>query len=153
MPTVLVVYYSMTGNTKKLVEGFVEGIKRVEGVEVVVKRVDEAKVEDLLKANAIVFASPSYFRLPAWPLKKFIDESITVYEMLEGKIGGALCTAGSEIGATKCIQALKDVIEEHGMEFVGEGVWCIEAPDKKALEKAANYGEEIAKIIIKKIKQ
>lgn len=152
MPTVLVVYYSATGNTKKLVEGFTEGVKRVKGVEVIVKRVDEAKVEDMLEVDAIVFASPSYFRLPAWPLKKFIDESIAVYEMLEDKIGGALCTAGSEIGGIKCIQALKDVIEEHGMKFVGEGLWCIETPDEEALEKAASYGEEIAKAVVQRIK-
>lgn len=152
MPTILIVYYSATGNTKKLVEGFTEGVKRVKGVEVIVKKVNEAKVEDMLKADAIVFASPSYFRLPSWPLKKFIDESIAVYEMLEGKIGGALCTAGSEIGGIKCVQALKEVIEEHGMEFVGEGLWCIEAPDKEALEKAISYGEEIAKAVIQKAK-
>lgn len=150
MPTILVVYYSRTGNTEKLVKGFAEGVKRVPGVEVIVKNVEEAKVEDLLKANAIIFASPSYFRLPAWPLKKFIDESIAVYEKLEGKLGGALCTAGSEIGAIKCIQALKDVLEEHEVRFVGEGIWCLGSPDKEALEEAAKYGEEIAKRVVGK---
>jgi NAD(P)H dehydrogenase (quinone) len=149
MPRILVVYYSRTGNTKKLVEGFVNGVKRVSGVEVVVRSVEEAKVEELLYADAIVFASPSYFRLPAWPLKKFIDESIAVYEKLEGKLGGALCSAGSEIGAIKCVQALKDVVEEHGMVFVGEGVWCIESPGDEDLEKAANYGETIARAVIR----
>lgn len=145
MPTVLVVYYSRTGNTRRLVEGFAEGVRRVEGVDIVVKSVEEAKVEDLMGAEAIVFASPSYFRLPAWPLKKFIDESIAVYEKLGGKIGGALCTAASEIGAVKCIQALRDALEEHGVTFIGDGVWCIEEPDEEALKKAARYGEEVAR--------
>ncbi len=144
MPMVLVVYFSKTGNTKKLVEGFAKGVSRA-GVDVVVKSVDEAKIEDLPKADAIVFASPSYFRLPAWPLKKFIDDSVEVYGRLNGKIGGALCTAASELGAVKCIQTLKEVLEEHGIVFIGEGVWAIETPDVKALEKAAKYGEEIAK--------
>lgn len=148
MPTVLVVYYSRTGNTERLAKGFAEGVKKIPGVEVIVKSVEEAKAEDLLEADAIIFASPSYFRLPAWPLKKFIDESIAVYGKLEDKLGGALCTAGSEIGAIKCIQALKDALEEHGIKFVGEGVWCLDRPDKEALEKAAKYGEEIAKRVI-----
>lgn len=152
MPQVLVVYYSVTGNTEKLVKGFANGVQRVSGVEVIVKNVNEVKVDELLHAEAIVFASPSYFRLPAWPLKKFIDESITVYRKLKDKLGGALCTAGSEIGAIKCIQALRDVIEEHGMEFVGEGVWCIETPGKDDLEKAASYGEKIARAVIQKFK-
>ena len=150
MPTVLVVYYSRTGNTRKLVEGFARGVRRVEGVDVAVRSVEEARVEDLLRADAIVFASPSYFRLPAWPLKKFIDESIAVYERLGGKIGGALCTAASEIGAVKCVQALRDALEEHGVAFIGEGLWCIEEPDEEALEKAAKYGEEIAGKLIKR---
>lgn len=66
MPTVLVVYYSRTGDTKRLVGRFVEEVKRVEGADVVVRDAYEAKVEDLLNADAIVFASPSYFRLPVW---------------------------------------------------------------------------------------
>lgn len=151
MSTILVVYYSRTGNTEKLVKGFAKGARNIPGVEVIVKNIEEAKVEDLLKADAIVFASPSYFRLPAWPLKKFIDDSIAVYGKLEGKLGGALCTAGSEIGAVKCIQALKDALEEHGIKFVGEGVWCLEEPDKKALEEAAKYGEEIAKRVVSRV--
>lgn len=149
MPTILVVYYSRSGNTKKLVEGFVNGAKKISNIDIVVRSVNEANVEELLKADAIIFASPSYFRLPAWPLKKFIDESIAVYGRLDGKLGGALCTAGSEIGALKCIQSLKDTMEEHGMVFIGEGVWCIEEPDREAMEKASRYGEEIAR----KIKQ
>ncbi|MEM4618435.1 MAG: NAD(P)H-dependent oxidoreductase, partial [Ignisphaera sp.] len=103
------------------------------------------KTSDLLNADAIVFASPSYFRLPAWPIKKYIDESIDVYGKLGGKIGGALCTAGSEIGAVKCVQALRDAIEEHGIIFIGDGVWCIESPSREDMQKAAEYGEEIAK--------
>jgi len=152
MPRIFIVYYSMTGNTRRFVEGFVNGVRRVPGVEVDVKSVDKAKVDELLYADAVVFASPSYFRLPAWPLKKFIDESISVYEKLEGKLGGALCTAGSEIGAIKCIQALRDVIEEHGMEFIGEGVWCIETPSREDLERAASYGEEVARAVIQKLR-
>jgi len=144
----LVVYYSRTGNTKKLVEGFAEGAKSVGGVEVIVKGAEEAKVEELLEADAIVFASPSYFRLPAWPLKKFIDDSIAVYGKLGGKLGGALCTAGSSIGAVKCVQALKDAIEEHGMKFVGNGVWCIESPSQQDLEKAYQYGEKVSRAIL-----
>jgi len=52
------------------------------------KRVEDAPNRDLLEADAIILGSPSYFRLPAWPIKKFIDESIEIYGKLKGKVGG-----------------------------------------------------------------
>uniref|UniRef100_A0A7J3QF32 Flavodoxin family protein n=1 Tax=Ignisphaera aggregans TaxID=334771 RepID=A0A7J3QF32_9CREN len=150
MANIIIIYYSSTGHTEKLARAVYEGAVSIEGVNVALKRVENTKVDELLDADAIVFGSPSYFRLPSWQLKKFIDESIDVYERLEGKIGGAICTAGSRIGAEKCLQALKDVIEEHGMIFIEDGVWAIEDPDDDSLRKAREYGRKIALKILKK---
>jgi flavodoxin len=64
MAKVLVVYYSRTGNTKKMALGIEEGI-REEGVDVVVKDVKDIKVEELLEYDGIIIGSPTYYGLPA----------------------------------------------------------------------------------------
>jgi len=148
MPKALIVYYSKTGHTESMAMAIAEGMKSVKGIKVIVKRVEEATNRDLLEADAIVVGSPTYFRLPAWPVKKFIDESIEVYGMLRGKIGGVFTSTGSRYSGVICLKALKDMLEEHGINVVGDGILAIEEPNEKELEKCREYGAEIAKRIL-----
>jgi len=54
----LVVWWTMTGGTRQLVDAFREGAAVQEGVELVVRRADEAQPSDLLAADAVLFATP-----------------------------------------------------------------------------------------------
>lgn len=146
---VLIVYYSKTGHTKKMAEAIARGGKKVKDIEVILKNVENASNKDLLEADAIVLGSPSYFRLPAWPIKKFIDESIEIYGRLRGKIGGVFSSAGGKKGAKICIQGLKDMLEEHGVKIVEEGIYAIESPNEQEVEECEKYGETIAKHLVK----
>lgn len=145
---ILIVYYSETGHTEKMAEAIAKGCKRVEGAEVILKRVENATNRDLLDADAIILGSPSYFRLPAWPIKKFIDESIEVYGKLKGKVGAVFSSAGGEKGAKKCIQSLKEMLEEHGMKIIEESVYAIESPDEKEIKTCEKFGETIARVLV-----
>lgn len=145
---VLIVYYSKTGHTKKMAEAIARGSKKVKDIEVILKNVENASNKDLLEADAIVLGSPSYFRLPAWPIKKFIDESIEIYGRLRGKIGGVFSSAGGKKGAKICIQGLKDMLEEHGVKIVEEGIYAIESPNEQEVEECEKYGETIAKHLV-----
>jgi NAD(P)H dehydrogenase (quinone) len=49
---VLIVYDSKTGNTEKMAHAVAEGVKR-EGVEVDIRKVEEASVDKLLGADAL----------------------------------------------------------------------------------------------------
>lgn len=66
MPKVLILYDSVSGNTKKMAEEIEKGVKEVEGVEVVVKHVDDAKPEDLLIYDGIIVGSPAYCGTLTW---------------------------------------------------------------------------------------
>jgi len=144
MPTILIVYYSKTGNTRKMAEAIAQGAKEIEGVDVIVKRAEETTNDDLLKADAIILGSPTYFRLPAWPLKKLIDESIEVYGKLRGKLGGVFTSTATHYGGEICLRALRDALEEHGITVVGEGVIAIEEPSEEEIEACKHYGRMIA---------
>jgi len=146
---ILIVFYSKTGHTKKMAEAIARGCKKVEGVEVNLKGVENATNEDLLEVDAIILGSPSYFRLPAWPIKKFIDESIEIYGKLKGKVGGVFSSAGGEMGAKICIQGLRDMLEEHDIRVVGDGVYAIEDPSAEKIKECEKFGEMIAKTLVR----
>ena len=144
LPKLLIVYYSKTGNTKKMAEAISEGAKGYGQVEVVLKRAEEATNDDLVKAECIVLGSPTYFRLPAWPLKKFIDESIAVYEKLHTKKGAVFSSAGDEDSGAFCIEALKNILEEHGIKIIADGLLIEEDPTEEEIEKCKKFGSTIA---------
>jgi len=141
---VLIVYFSQTGHTEALAKAIEEGACSVDGVEVVVKKADDTTNDDLLAADGIVLGSPTWFRLPAWPIKRVIDESIAVYRQLAGKVGGAFTSTGTFVDGVICLRAMKDALEEHRIRMVGKGAIAIGAPDEDELAYGRAYGRDVA---------
>ncbi len=92
MAGALVIYYSGTGNTKKMAESVGEGLKK-EGLDTLIKDVKDVEVSELLKYDAIVIGSPTYYGTMAAPIKKLLDDSVEFHGKLDGKIGGAFASS------------------------------------------------------------
>jgi NAD(P)H dehydrogenase (quinone) len=153
MPKVLVVYYSRGGNTAKMAEAVGKGAGEVVGVEVEIKKAQEATPGDLVSADGIIMGSPVYFGTMAAELKKVIDESITRYGKLDGKAGGAFASSGVLGGGNET--AVLDILKAlliHGMIVKGSvkgahyGAVAIGAPDEKALKECAALGRSVAEL-------
>jgi len=159
MRRVLVVYYSRSGNTKKMAELVAKGVKEVEGVEVEVKAVQEAKVEELLDVDGLVIGSPTYYGSMASEVKKFIDESVKLHGKLEGKIGGAFSSSANIAGGneTTIMDILKSLLI-HGMIIQGSvkgdhyGPVSIGKPDERSKKLCLRHGRKIAELVLKTIR-
>lgn len=93
-PTVLISYYSKTGNTKQMAEAVARGAAKVEGITVVLKTVEETTTEDLLNAGAIIVGSPVYNANVAPQVQEFITSWPFEDAPLKDKLGAAFVTAG-----------------------------------------------------------
>jgi NAD(P)H dehydrogenase (quinone) len=91
---VLVVYHSVTGNTQLMAEAVAEGARRVEGVEVKLRTVDEATTADVLEADAILVGSPVYNANVVPEVQQFINNWPFKDTPLKNKLGAAFVTAG-----------------------------------------------------------
>lgn len=156
MPKILITYYSRTGNTAKMAEAIAEGAKSVEGVEVIVKKVEETTLDDLLNADAIVIGSPTYYGLLSEPVKRLIDESVKIHGKLEGKVGAAFTSAGGESsGAETTIMSILTAMLVHGMIVQGDpkeqhyGAVSIGKPNEKEIEICKRKGRRIAELALK----
>lgn len=156
MAKVLIVYYSQTGNTKEMAELIAQGMKKVKGVEVKVKAVQKAKVEEMLDVDGVVIGSPTYYGTMAAEIKKFVDDSIKFHGKLEGKVGGAF-SSSAEIGGgneTTIMGILKSLLI-HGMIIQGSSVGdhygpvSIEKPDDRSKNVCIEYGQRIAKLVLR----
>jgi len=118
---ILVVYYSLTGNTEKMAEAVAEGARSVPGATVMTRRVEDVTREDLLAADGIVLGSPVYYANMAGPMKSFIDDwglRFNVY--LGDKVGGAFATGGEQTGGQQhVVVSLLLAMMNNGMIIVG----------------------------------
>lgn len=152
MAKAIVIYYSRSGNTKKMAESIVEGIGK-EGLEVALKDVKDTKADELLKYNAIIIGSPTYYGTMSARIKKLFDDSVKFHGKLEGKIGGAFSSSANIGGGneTTILDILKAMLI-HGMIVQGDwqgghyGPVAIGAPDSRAAKECLRYGSIIAKL-------
>jgi|YelNatPaOPRAMG01_1025707.scaffolds.fasta_scaffold32463_3 flavodoxin len=75
MAKVIVVYESRYGNTKRVAESIIEGIKEVGGVEVSLKELKElGDVKRIAEYDVTLIGSPNHVGGPTRGIKSFIDK-------------------------------------------------------------------------------
>ena len=155
MIKVLILYYSKTGNTKKLARAVYEGVREA-GVQCDLKSVKSARLAGLTRYNGIILGSPTYYGLMAAEMKKFLDLSVRLHGRLSGKVGGAFTTAGGmHCGAETALLSMLQALMIHGLVVVGDAAYfhygpaAVGAPNKKALQYGRLYGRKIARLVKK----
>ena len=155
MAKVLILYYSRTGNTKKMAEYVADGVAS-EDVEAVLKRVQDASPREMLDHGGVIIGSPTYYGTMAWEVKKFFDDSVELHEQLDGKVGGAFSSSANIGGGneTTVLDILRSLLI-HGMVIKGDfegdhyGPVSIEAPDDRARKGCVRLGVHVARLVKK----
>lgn len=155
MAKVLIIYYSATGNTKKMAY-FIEAGVKDEGVDVEVKSVEKAKIEDMLTVDGIIIGSPTYYGTMAGPIKKFLDESVAIHGKLDGKVGAAFSSSANIGGGNETtITDILNALLIHGMVIQGDpsgghyGIVSIGTPDSRVERECKRMGKRVAKLVKK----
>lgn len=152
---ILVLYYSKTGNTKKLAEAIARGVEEVEGVKANLKSTNEVTKEDFLNASGVIAGSPVYFGVMAADLKRVFDEFVSIRKKMENKIGAAFATSGDPTGGKETtMMSIIQTMLIYGMIIVGDpmsatghyGVACVGAPDEKTVENGKKLGKRVAEL-------
>jgi len=153
MAKALVIYYSHTGNTKKMAESVVEGIKK-EGMEASLKDVKDVDASELLKYDAIIIGSPTYYGTMAAQIKKLLDESVDFHGQLDGKVGAAFASSANVGGGNETtVLDILNAMLIHGMIIQGDhqgdhyGAVSIGSPDARATKQCIGLGSRVAKLV------
>ena len=155
MAKVLVIYYSKTGNTEEMAKFVGEGVKE-EKVEVEVKKAEDTKEEELLKADGIIIGSPTYYGSMAAPVKELLDKSVKFHGQLKGKVGGAFSSSANIGGGNET--TIMDILKAfliHGMIVQGTsegdhyGPVAIGTPDERSKGQCKDLGRRVAELVKK----
>ena len=155
MPKVLVLYYSASGNTKKMAEEVLKGAQ-AEKVSASIASVEAFRVDGLLEPDGIIIGSPCYYGTMAAPVKALFDESVKFHGKLEGKVGGAFCSSANVGGGNETtILDILNAMLIHGMVVKGSptgdhyGPVAIGSPDSRALKECNKLGRDLARLVLK----
>jgi NAD(P)H dehydrogenase (quinone) len=159
--TVLVTYQSSTGNTEKMAQGVADGAKAVSGTSVILKRVSEVAVNDLLTADAVVVGSPVYFGSMSGEVKTFFDNWTLKFDLfrdrkMRNKVGGAFATGGSgsngkEVTMLTILGAMlinQMIVVSGGGGFGASATTGPDSPgiDEKEVTEARELGRRVAEV-------
>jgi NAD(P)H dehydrogenase (quinone) len=153
---VLVLYYSRSGNTRKLAEAVCRGVESVEGVRCLLRSTDEVSKTEFVESAGLIAGSPVYFGGMAAELKKIFDDFVGVRKEMENKVGAAFATGGDASGGkeTTIISILQAMLI-YGMVVVGDplsatghyGVACVGSPDAGVRQNAEKLGMRVAELV------
>ena len=157
MQKAIVIYYSRSGNTKKMAEIIAEGLKK-ELVSVDLKEVKDVQADDLLGYDAIIVGSPTYYGSMSAEIKKLFDDSVKFHGQLEGKIGAAFSSSRNVGGGNETtILDILNAMLIHGMVIQGDyqgdhyGPVAIPEPDERVIKQCTRLSSRIA-ALVKKLK-
>ncbi|PKL43118.1 MAG: flavodoxin [Planctomycetes bacterium HGW-Planctomycetes-1] len=154
----LVIYYSKSGNTKKMAE-LISKSMADSGLPTECKDVENACVDDLLAADAIVIGSPTYYGQMAPKLMQLFTDSVVRHGGLAGKVGGAFASSANIGGGNETtIMGILEAMLIHGMIIQGDpqgdhyGAVAIGSPDARATAQCKRAGQRIAELTKKLLK-
>ena len=75
MATILIIYHSQTGRTKKMAMAVAKGSSSIKNVKTVLKEARETTLDDLIGCDGLAIGSPEYFGYMAGALKDLFDRT------------------------------------------------------------------------------
>ncbi|GLI36925.1 flavodoxin domain-containing protein [Geobacter hydrogenophilus] len=153
MKKVLVTYYSRSGNTEKMARMIADGLA-TKDVAVDLKKVEEVDIDTLTSYDGFIIGSPNYFGTMAWPVKKFVDESVKYFKKLDGKAAAAFTSEGMIGGGgdTVVLDILKAFLIHgcvvQGLTSAGHyGPVAVGAPDGRIADEVGVLVDKFAALV------
>ncbi|NWF73239.1 MAG: flavodoxin family protein [Nitrospirae bacterium] len=160
---VLVTYHSLSGNTERMAEAVVDGVKSVSGTQTLLKRVGKVTADDLFSADAVVVGSPVYWSNMSGEVKTFFDNWQFKFGVfpdfkMKNKIGAAFATGG-QVSSGKEVTMLTILAAMLGNQMIvvsGGGAFGASATtegdspgiDDKELADAKELGRRVAEVAV-----
>jgi len=129
----LIVYWSKTGNTKKVAQSILHGLEDADA-EVILKTPEEAGNINWFDFDLVCIGCPSYHWAPPIPFKTYLDEKYKVYQKqglvklcsprIKNKNALIFCTfSGPHTGMSEAVPVTKVVgqyFDHLGFNIIGE---------------------------------
>jgi flavodoxin len=147
MSKVLIVYCSISGNTKAAAEAIADGARKA-GAHVTIKTGAEAQPDDLLECDAVALGSYDAFSYMGGGLKDFFDRAFYPTQgQVTDKPYVAFVTHG---GGGRAIQSIESMAGYFKLRKFADAVLIEGRPEGKSFDALKYLGSKLAAAIGKK---
>jgi flavorubredoxin len=152
LTNVLVIYDSLTGNTERMANAVAEGVKSVNGVNLVKHKIGEKfSMKELADASGIIIGSPTNYSSVTPAIRHFLesmDELRKSKQMdFQGKIGAGF---GSYGWSGEALERITGALKILGFEVTSHTLRVVENPGSGDLDKCRQLGKDVAELAAKK---
>ena len=152
MAKAIVIYYSRSGNTKKMAEIISQAMNNSD-LPTECKPISDISPEDIFSYDAIVIGSPTYYGQMAGPIKQLIDDLVSRHGQLDGKVGAAFTSSANIGGGNETtIMGIIEFMLISGMVVQGDpkgdhyGPVSIGKPDNRVEQQCTRRAQRIAEL-------
>lgn len=141
MKKVSIIYWSAGGHVEILADRIAKGAKEA-GAEVLVKLVQDAKVEDIVSADAVAFGSPSMDnnRIEQKEMEPFINQ----FKLLPNNDKPIVLFGSYGWDEGQFMKDWEVKMKDYGFDVIATFA-VNESPNPRELEKAIELGKKLAK--------
>ena len=146
MANIMVIYYSRTGNTRKMAELVAEGAGEDGSHQVQLVSTEDVDSVDLPAVGGFAFGSPDYYSYMAGHLKVVFDGILRNKPQLKNKPFVAFVSHGGGGSAIKSVESVAQA-GAIGLRKVAEGLACKGSPQGADAEACRQLGRALAKAV------
>jgi flavodoxin len=141
MVKILIVYCSMTGNTRAAAEAIAAGARKA-GAQVTLKTGIDAQPQDLLECDAVALGSYDAFSYMGGGLKDFFDRA---YYPTQGLVTDKpYCAFVTHGGGGRAIQSIESLAGYFKLKKIADTVSILGRPEGKAITELEELGAKLA---------
>jgi flavodoxin len=144
---ILIIYASGTGSTEKLAQAIAEGIRKVEGVSVDLKRAMDVKPDDAVGANGYAFGTHSASMYMEGELRILFEKLTPTKDKLSGK--PVLLFTTGQGGQAAALASLEKIVGVFNPQLIKPGIAVKGMPGEADKAKANEMGEKLADAVNK----
>ena len=138
---VVIAYYSRTGNTEKMAESVVMGVKSVQDVDAELKLDYLVSPDELADAGAIIIGMPTYHHDMTRSVKRLFEQVATKGIDLKGKVGASFGSYGWSGEAPRLVLEIME--NRFDMRVLKPPILAKYTPNAKSLEECVQLGKEV----------
>jgi multimeric flavodoxin WrbA len=143
MSSILIIYHSQTGNTEKMALAVAEGARSIEPTDVILKKAQDAALEDLLASDGLAIGTPENFGYMSGMVKDFFDRTYDpAHDKLFRKPFVIFICAGND--GTGDLRAIERIAQGYRFKMVYHPVISRGKVTEDDLEKCRELGKLLA---------
>jgi multimeric flavodoxin WrbA len=143
MKNLLIIYHSQSGNTEMLAQSVVSGCQRESATSTKLLRAFDARLEDLIWADGLLFGTPENFGTMSGAIKDFFDRTYYPAEQYKLNLPYAIFISAENDG-TGAVRDIDRVAKGYPLRKIADPLIANGEISPEHIDQAQDFGQAMA---------